>query len=212
MTATAQTEKDLSVTDFLPKVLPVLDVIFIVLIACFSSAPWITTPIQLAIPVFGLMALRLFREKGRAGFIMVGIVTIVPIFILNMWGGPTVPTWLTEFNFIAGGLLLSKGLLDELMVLFFVLASTIIPFELVHIPFPFLIMIVIAELAVWFLLQRSMAFMKLQQNKISAQKRVIEEKQKEILDSIHYAKRIQRSLLPSESYLERKINRKKGEG
>ncbi len=35
------------------------------------------------------------------------------------------------------------------------------------------------------------------------QKELIEEKQKEILDSIRYAKRIQRSLLPTEKYLER---------
>ena len=42
---------------------------------------------------------------------------------------------------------------------------------------------------------------------ISLQKQVIEEKQKEILDSIHYAKRIQRSLLPRENYIHRKLNR-----
>lgn len=33
----------------------------------------------------------------------------------------------------------------------------------------------------------------------------VEEKQKEILDSIHYAKRIQRSLLPTEKYIEKKL-------
>ena len=36
---------------------------------------------------------------------------------------------------------------------------------------------------------------------ITLQKEIVEDKQKEILDSIHYAKRIQRSLLPSEKYL-----------
>jgi tetratricopeptide (TPR) repeat protein len=36
---------------------------------------------------------------------------------------------------------------------------------------------------------------------ISAQKLLVEEKQKEILDSIHYAKRIQQSLLPTEKYI-----------
>lgn len=40
---------------------------------------------------------------------------------------------------------------------------------------------------------------------ISLQKHIIEEKQKEILDSIHYAKRIQTALLTSESYIARKI-------
>ncbi len=40
------------------------------------------------------------------------------------------------------------------------------------------------------------------------QKRIIEEKQKEILDSIHYAKRIQTSLLPSEKYIHRSLDKK----
>ncbi|MEO6306066.1 MAG: tetratricopeptide repeat protein [Bacteroidia bacterium] len=42
---------------------------------------------------------------------------------------------------------------------------------------------------------------------ISKQKEIIEEKQKEILDSIHYAKRIQSALLPSEKYIARQLAR-----
>ncbi len=41
------------------------------------------------------------------------------------------------------------------------------------------------------------------------QKRLVEEKQKEILDSIHYARRIQRALIMSEKNLERHLNRLK---
>ena len=40
------------------------------------------------------------------------------------------------------------------------------------------------------------------------QKNVVELKNKEILDSIRYAKRIQTSLLPTEKYIERKLNKK----
>ncbi len=40
---------------------------------------------------------------------------------------------------------------------------------------------------------------------ILKQKQIIEEKQKEILDSIHYAKRIQAALLPSEKYIDRNL-------
>lgn len=40
---------------------------------------------------------------------------------------------------------------------------------------------------------------------ILRQKTVIEEKQKEIVDSIHYAKRIQRTLITSERYIENKL-------
>lgn len=46
---------------------------------------------------------------------------------------------------------------------------------------------------------------------IEAQKHIVEEKQKEILDSIHYAKRIQKSLLPNENFLNKSLKRLKGE-
>lgn len=42
---------------------------------------------------------------------------------------------------------------------------------------------------------------------ISIQKEIIEQKQIEILDSIHYAKKIQESLLPTEKYIEKNLNR-----
>lgn len=42
---------------------------------------------------------------------------------------------------------------------------------------------------------------------ISEQKKLVEEKQKEILDSIHYAKRIQSSLLPTENYIEKNLQK-----
>jgi hypothetical protein len=44
---------------------------------------------------------------------------------------------------------------------------------------------------------------------IESQKKQVEEKQKEILDSIQYAKRIQQSLMPSEKYIERNVNKLK---
>jgi tetratricopeptide (TPR) repeat protein len=42
---------------------------------------------------------------------------------------------------------------------------------------------------------------------IMEQKKLVEEKQKEIIDSIRYAKRIQQSLLPTEKYIERHIKK-----
>ncbi len=45
-----------------------------------------------------------------------------------------------------------------------------------------------------------------QKREVEDQKEIVEEKQKEILDSIHYAKRIQTALLTSEKYIEKKLN------
>jgi hypothetical protein len=39
--------------------------------------------------------------------------------------------------------------------------------------------------------------------------KLIEEKNKEILDSIHYASRIQRALLPTEIFIDRNLNKSK---
>ena len=42
---------------------------------------------------------------------------------------------------------------------------------------------------------------------ITEQKLIVEEKQKEIIDSINYAKRIQQSLLPTEKYIAKNLER-----
>ena len=46
-----------------------------------------------------------------------------------------------------------------------------------------------------------------QKEELEKQKELVEEKQKEILDSIHYAKRIQQSLLPTEKFIERNLKK-----
>ncbi|MDX2173788.1 MAG: tetratricopeptide repeat protein [Bacteroidota bacterium] len=46
-----------------------------------------------------------------------------------------------------------------------------------------------------------------QKQEVERQKQLVEEHQKEILDSIHYAKRIQQSLLPTKKYLDKTIKR-----
>ncbi|MBL7911036.1 MAG: tetratricopeptide repeat protein [Bacteroidia bacterium] len=47
-----------------------------------------------------------------------------------------------------------------------------------------------------------------QKTLVEKQKKLVEEKQKEVMDSIRYAKRIQQSLLPTEKYLERTLNKR----
>jgi two-component system, NtrC family, sensor kinase len=43
--------------------------------------------------------------------------------------------------------------------------------------------------------------------KINKQKKIIEEKQKEIIDSINYASLIQKALLPNEKYIEKNLTK-----
>lgn len=57
--------------------------------------------------------------------------------------------------------------------------------------------------------KRANALLNIKNQEIQFQKEVIEEKQKEVLDSIHYAKRIQKALLPQNKYIERILNKHK---
>jgi tetratricopeptide (TPR) repeat protein len=63
----------------------------------------------------------------------------------------------------------------------------------------FLLMIVVAGVSFRAFKQKQKA-----NEIISLQKLLVEKKQKEILDSIHYAKKIQQSLLPTEKYIDKK--------
>ncbi len=54
---------------------------------------------------------------------------------------------------------------------------------------------------------RSLRVTRKQKMVIEVQKSIVEEKQKEILDSIRYAKRIQQSLLPTEKFIAKSLNR-----
>jgi hypothetical protein len=75
-----------------------------------------------------------------------------------------------------------------------------------------LFLIFIAALAVGagiiaFVIFRSLKVTKAQKLEIQEQKALVEEKQKEILDSIHYARRIQSALITSERYIERNLSK-----
>lgn len=64
----------------------------------------------------------------------------------------------------------------------------------------FLLMIIVAGISIYAFRQKQKT-----NSIISRQKTILEEKQKEILDSIHYAKRIQDSLFPSDRYIDRNL-------
>ncbi|MGZ3863187.1 MAG: tetratricopeptide repeat protein [Bacteroidia bacterium] len=53
--------------------------------------------------------------------------------------------------------------------------------------------------------QKKNRIISLQKEAVERQKEIVEEKQKEILDSIYYARRIQRALLPQERYIARNL-------
>lgn len=73
----------------------------------------------------------------------------------------------------------------------------------------FLLSIIIAVTIISILIFRTLRTTKKQKHIIEKQKELVEQKQKEILDSIHYAKRIQEAILTPLSYIERNLKRLK---
>lgn len=59
------------------------------------------------------------------------------------------------------------------------------------------------------LIEKQKDLVERQKQEVEKQKQLVEEHQKEIIDSFMYARRIQRSLLPSDSYIERAMSRLK---
>ncbi|MBP7808430.1 MAG: hypothetical protein KA163_03995 [Bacteroidia bacterium] len=71
----------------------------------------------------------------------------------------------------------------------------------------FLILGLVGILILFILSYRGYQQKKKANHLITEQKKLVEEKQKEILDSIKYAQRIQQSLLPTEKYIERNLKK-----
>ena len=55
--------------------------------------------------------------------------------------------------------------------------------------------------------QKQKRIIEIQKQQVEIQKEMVEMKQHEILDSIHYAKRIQKSMLTTEKYIEKELKR-----
>jgi tetratricopeptide (TPR) repeat protein len=69
----------------------------------------------------------------------------------------------------------------------------------------FMVMIIVAVVSF-----RAFRTKKKANEEISRQKHIVEEKQKEVLDSIYYARRIQRALITNEKYIERNLDKFRG--
>lgn len=73
----------------------------------------------------------------------------------------------------------------------------------------YLILVVVVILVLFFISFRAYSQKKKANSIISEQKKLVDDKQKEIIDSINYASRIQKALLPSEKYIDKSINKLK---
>jgi hypothetical protein len=155
-------------------------------------------------------------------FALCNLSSLFAFMIFNpMRIDPLGMTWL--FSFVTLSALMQKGITRIVYCCFFVWIPAIYAFTNIKMDgaltikileqagaenppaFLMLIPISLSVYAIW----SHTGTIKQAKETITHQKQLIEEKNKDITDSIIYAKRIQQSLLPQESYIEKTLNRMK---
>ncbi len=168
------------------------------LVFFMSENRYITTLINLCIPLFGLVGLFLSKKYGKPYIYSVFILNSILIFLLILFGGPNCPGWMMYFTLITMSFLFLPSKFYKWGLLALIVVLNTVGLWLIGSPIYEILSISISLLIVGTLLERSFEFLFLQQTKIEKQKKFIEEKQQETEDSIRYAKRLQMALLPSD--------------
>ncbi len=191
--------------DFLFKVFPFVDMPFSIL-AVYSSDHWIITAIiTILFPVVASTVFYFSNKKGfQPGYLIMGINGL--LFIPYMYySGPNSPTWLNIIVITVGSSFMFNNpkVGQYIVAVWSFCVGFFYYFIGATIEYSLLITFVILGFVILF--SRAFAYLQLQQNKIEEKNKEIELKQKDITDSINYAKRIQYAVLPHEETIYRNI-------
>ena len=93
---------DLDTLQYLLRVLPVVELLFIIQIVVRSSRPWLSLGLCFSLPSLGLIGSYLSKHFARFSLDWVWIAANILLFILCVTAGPESPTWLFG---ISGGMI-----------------------------------------------------------------------------------------------------------
>lgn len=196
--------------------LPIMATV-VIFLSFTSEKPLLTTPLCIAIPLIARMLILLSEKINKdLSFVLLPFPVIMIFFIAWLSGGNS-PSFILAYSttvFIT----MELQKLAPRIITFIVMLSVVSAGCLLGGMSPLYLLTGIFGLAVFFVIMNLVMYFVMEQaEEIAAakkeaeeQKVMVEEKQKEILDSIKYARRIQFALLPSDKQVERQI--KKGAG
>lgn len=191
--------------DYIFKVFPLVDLPFNIL-AIYLSDNWIATLIcALIFPTIAATTLYYSQKKNfQPGYIILGTNGLLFFYYIYV-SGPNSPTWLNVINVTIGSSFFFNNpkVGQILMILFSMLTG--VTFYYIGASPVYSITISLTLLAFIILFSRAYSYMQLQQSRILEKNKEIETKQKDITDSINYAKRIQYAVLPHEETIYRSI-------
>lgn len=187
------------------KLFPVFDIIFGIFCVLFSDNWVVSLFLFLCITITAGLILQLAGKKKFQPGKYIFFFNSINFFLFAYFSGHNSPSWLLFINVCIG----SSFMFDNprvgqiLAALFTVLIAAFYYYLGASLLYCYTFSG--ALLAFIVLFARTHEYLNLQHQKIDFQKKQIEEKNKNITDSINYAKRIQVSILPSENYWKKNL-------
>jgi serine phosphatase RsbU (regulator of sigma subunit) len=181
---------------YMATVLKLVSLVLILIIMIYSDNPWISTPINLLMPIIGVGSIKLAEKYSNLMYFPFFVNPLI-LFFLIYYAGVNAPGWMQSFTILTGAFFIMPKRVHHFVLFIYVLTTVSLANLLIGQTLNASVTIFTAVFVVGVLLERSFNYLILQQKKINDQKQIIENKQEEITDSIKYAKRLQNAILPS---------------
>ncbi len=193
---------------FITTTLIAVDICLVSTLTYTSAHLLITFILYTSFPALAIIAMNTIERIGkRFPFIIFCSISPFMLGYLCYFSGLQSPGWLTAFPLITITLFLIDSLILKFIFIFSYLTALVISCLMIKMEISQLLFILLAIGIYGAVFGRCLHYFQMQQMRIEAQKKLIEEKNKEVMDSIRYARRIQTSLLPTEVYIGKSIDR-----
>ncbi len=182
----------------LSTILPAVDIVIYIIIFFTSINPWITLPLCICFPLFGILSMKITERINKIyPFYILSIVDTLLLGFICYYAGSHSPGWIVCFPLITATLFLIDTKIIKFVYIFFYILSIVIAYVHTKMEFTEIVTIVLALAVFIAIVESSFQYLYKQQTRIESQKNIIEIKSAEITDSIRYAKRIQQAKLPN---------------
>ncbi len=197
---------------FVRKIFPVMNVFVALIIAFTGTNKILCLSLGLLIPVIGVSSIKIgLRLKKVETFkILSAFLNLINFFFICFLSGPNSPMYLLGIVLIGVWTLLFSNMRSLIYAIITILVFMTLGSFLAGKTFQDIIISLAVLITYSIILVRFLQFTLLlgrevisANNEIDSQKKLIEEKNKDIIDSIKYARRIQSSLLPTEKFIDR---------
>lgn len=190
---------------YLTKIFPVIDLPFLILTVIYSEH-WLLSLCfgPLISIVAGTLLYLSAKYKFQPGYLIFSVNAVV-FFTFVFVSGHQAPTWPLMINMTIGAcFMLNNARLAQIIVGTMSIATAVI-FYLMGATFLYTCVIGISLVGFTVLFARVYNYIQIQTAKIESKSKELESKNKDITDSINYAKRIQYAVLPLEESIYRSI-------